>query len=385
MRLAWPLAERIVTVVVILMAFGAVAVFSASANIDQELDLQRFYDFQALRQIAFFLLATAMIYGVSLVDYRLLRFRKPYYKCPIVHLFAASIILLVAVLIPGFGTEVNSARRWLRLPLGAVTVGFQPSELAKWTTVFLLAGFCDYFNSSAGLSWRRFILACAIAGVVVALVLVEDFGTAALIALLAALMLLIGGACWRHLLTPLPIAAAAFYLAVVGSPGRLERLCAFANPGKWADSVAYQANQSLIAIGSGGPWGKGLGMGTCKYGHLPEDTTDFVFAVVGEELGLIGTAGIIALFAAFVWLGVLVVRRCSDRFGQILAAGIVLAIGIQAAVNIGVVTVVLPTKGMPLPFVSAGGTSMLLTAAAVGILVNIAGNKPEVTCQGDGR
>jgi cell division protein FtsW len=136
--------------------------------------------------------------------------------------------------------------------------------------------------------------------------------------------------------------------------------------------VAYQANQSLIAIGSGGLWGKGLGQGISKYGHLPEDSTDFIFAIVGEELGLVGTLGVIALFILFVVLGLVVVMRCRDPFGRLLAAGIVLTIGIQAALNIGVVTVVLPTKGIPLPFVSSGGTSMLLSSAAVGVLLNIA-------------
>ena len=152
----------------------------------------------------------------------------------------------------------------------------------------------------------------------------------------------------------------------------MQRIYAFLNPEKWADSVSYQANQSLIALGSGGLFGRGLGKGICKYGHLPEDTTDFIFAIIGEELGFVGTAAVIGLFIVFVWLGILVVVRCRDHFGRLLAGGIVLTIGIQAALNIGVVTVVLPTKGIPLPFVSAGGTSMLLSAAAVGVLLNIA-------------
>jgi len=150
-------------------------------------------------------------------------------------------------------------------------------------------------------------------------------------------------------------------------------LAAFLNPERWSDSVAYQANQSLIAIGSGGLWGKGIGQGTSKYGHLPEDTTDFIFAIVGEELGFLGTVGVLSLFIFFVCLGLVLVLRCRDRFGRLLAAGIVLTIAVQAALNIGVVTVVLPTKGIPLPFISAGGTSMLLSSAAVGVLLNIAG------------
>jgi cell division protein FtsW len=184
-------------------------------------------------------------------------------------------------------------------------------------------------------------------------------------------MLLIGGAKLWHILTFVPFGLIGFVIVLIRSPGRLARLAAFLHPEKWADSVAYQANQSLIALGSGGLFGKGLGRGIFKYGHLPEDTTDFIFAIIGEELGLVGCLAVIALFAVFVWLGVLVVMRCKDDFGRLLAGGIILTIALQAAFNIGVVTVVLPTKGIPLPFISSGGTNMLLSAAAVGVLLNI--------------
>jgi cell division protein FtsW len=208
--------------------------------------------------------------------------------------------------------------------------------------------------------------------VVIALVIAEDFGTAAFIALLAFLMLVIAGAKWWHVLTPLPFGAVAFFFMLIRSPTRMRRIAAFLSPDQWTDSAAYQANQSLVALGSGGLWGKGLGRGICKYGHLPEDTTDFIFAIIGEELGFVGNAAVILLFIVLIGLGILIVIRCRDRFGRLLAGGIVLAIAVQAALNIGVVTVVLPTKGIPLPFVSAGGTSMLLSAAAVGVLLNIA-------------
>ena len=212
-------------------------------------------------------------------------------------------------------------------------------------------------------------------GIVVALVIVEDFGTAAFIALLSFLMLIIGGVKWWHILTPLPFGAAAFVFMLISSPGRMKRIGAFLDPDKRTDT-AYQASQSLIALGSGGLWGKGLGKGICKYGHLPEDTTDFIFAIIGEELGFVGNAAVILLFMIFVAMGILAVVRCKDTFGRLLGSGIVLAIAIQAALDIGVVTVVLPTKGIPLPFVSAGGTSMLLSAAAVGVLINIARQSP---------
>jgi cell division protein FtsW len=238
--------------------------------------------------------------------------------------------------------------------------------------VFFLAAVCDKFGDEIKLYWKRFIPICLVVGLVVILIIVEDFGTAALISLLAFLILIIAGVRLLHIIPPLSLAVLAFYIAIRQSPARTQRIIAFLNPDKWADSINYQPSQSLIALGSGGVLGKGLGRGISKYGHLPEDTTDFIFAIIGEELGFVGNAAVIGLFIVFVWLGILVVVRCRDRFGQLLTGGIVLTIAIQAALNIGVVTVVLPTKGLPLPFVSAGGTSMLLSSAAVGVLLNIA-------------
>ena len=365
-----PVADYIAVVVVILMAIGTVFVFSAEAKITEELDLQKFYDSQAGRRILYFPLACLVLYTASCFDYRKFSLAGGWLKSPSSYLLVVSIALLIVVLL--FGTEINRARRWLRIPAGPITISFQPSELAKWMIVFFLAAVCDKFGTNIKLYWKRFVPICSVIAVVVALVITEDFGTAAFISLLGFLMLIIAGVEWWHILTPLPFVAIAFLVALVRFPGRMQRIWAFLNPEKWADSAAYQANQSLIALGSGGLLGKGLGRGICKYGHLPEDTTDFIFAIIGEELGFIGTAAVIVLFIVFVWLGILVVKRCRDRFGQILAGGIVLTIAAQAAVNIGVVTVVLPTKGIPLPFVSAGGTSMLLSAAAAGVLLNIA-------------
>jgi cell division protein FtsW len=366
------LADYIAMVVILLMAVGTVFVFSASANVSQNLNLQRFYDSAALRQILFFPLACLLLYALSRINYRRFAPTAGWLKSPTTYLLVLSTALLILVLFPQFGTEVNRARRWLRVTIGPITVSFQPSELAKWSLIFFLAGFCDKFSADIKLYWKRFVPACLIIAATVGLIITEDFGTAAFIALLGLLMLLIAGVKPWHTLTPLPFAAIAFFAALIHSPGRVQRIAAFLNPEKWADSAAYQANQSLIAIGSGGLFGKGLGRGICKYGHLPEDTTDFIFAIIGEELGFVGTAAVIGLFIVFVWLGILVVVRCRDRFGELLAGGIVLTIATQAAVNIGVATAMLPTKGIPLPFVSAGGTSMLLSAAAVGVLMNIA-------------
>jgi cell division protein FtsW len=374
-----PVADCIAMVVVVLMAIGTVFVFSASANIGQEFDLHRFYDYPGLRQLLFFPLACLIMFTVSSVNYRRFSLDDGWFKSPTCYLLILSIVLLIFVLshkfFPLFTSlvpEKNSHYRWLEIPLGPISMSFQPSEMAKWAVVFFLAAVCDKFGDKIRLFWKRFVPICSVVGLVVFLIIVEDFGTAALISLLAFLMLIIAGVKLRHILPPIPLGIVAFYIAIKYSPGRMGRIEAWLNPNKWVDGINYQPTQSKIALGSGGLWGKGLGKGICKYGHLPEDTTDFIFAIIGEELGFMGNAAVIGLFIVFIWLGILVVARCKDRFGQFLAGGIVLTIAVQAVLNIGVVTVVLPTKGLPLPFVSAGGTSMLLSAAAVGVLLNIA-------------
>jgi len=374
-----PVSDSIAMVVVLLMAVGTVFVFSASANIGQEVDLQRFYEYASLRQILFFPLACIVMYFFSCFNYRKLSLANGWRRNPTIYLLIISIVLLAIVLsqriypmLPRLIPPINRHYRWLRIPMGPIAISFQPSELAKWAIVFFVAAVCDKFGDDIKLFWKRFVPLCCVVAVVAGLIIIEDFGTAAFITLLAFMMLIIAGAKFWHILPPLPFAGLAFYAAIASSATRKQRLLAFMNPDKWTDTINYQPHQSLIALGSGGLWGKGLGRGICKYDHLPEDTTDFIFAIIGEELGFVGNAAVILLFFMLVALGILVVIRCKDRFGQLLASGIVLAIAIQAALNIGVVTVVLPTKGIPLPFVSAGGTSMLLSAAAVGVLLNIA-------------
>ncbi len=365
------LADYITMVVVFLMGTGAVMVFSAGANLSYEFELSRFYEFPALRQIFFFPVAVVVLLVASSIDYRWLRMREAWWKSPLVWLLAVAVVLLSVVLVPQVGTQVNQARRWLRISVGPASVSFQPSELAKWVMVFFLAAACAKSGERIRLYWTRFLPLCGLIALVCGLTVVEDFGTAAFIALVSFVMLAVAGVRWWHVMTLLPPVVAGFIAALFLASHRLGRVTAFLHPEKYPD-LAYQGNQSLIAIGSGGLWGKGLGQGIFKYGYVPEDTTDFVFAIVGEELGLAGTGAVLLLFILFVSLGLAVSLRCRDRFGRLLAAGIVLTIGIQAAFNIGVVTVVLPNKGIPLPFISAGGTSTLLSAAAVGVLLNIA-------------
>ncbi len=366
------LADTIAIVILFLMATGAVMVFSAGADVVHEFDLRHFYEFPSLRQIVYFPLAVVVLFLAALPDYRFWRLRSRWYASPTVWLLILAFGLVGAVLVPSLGTEVYGARRWLRLPLGPASISFQPSELAKWMMVFFVAGVCAKAGPRLRWYWSRFLPLCAVIGLVCGTIIIEDFGTAAFIALMSFTLLIIAGVQWWHPLTLFPVGLVGLVAALLQAPHRVQRLAAFLHPEWFGASTAYQANQSLVALGSGGLLGKGLGEGISKYGHLPQDTTDFIFAIVGEELGLVGTLGVIALFILFIVVGLVVVIRCRDPFGRLLAAGIVLTIGVQAALNIGVVTVVLPTKGIPLPFVSSGGTSMLLSSAAVGVLLNIA-------------
>ncbi|RKY05828.1 MAG: stage V sporulation protein E [Planctomycetota bacterium] len=359
--------DRVIeTVVLLLMATGTVFVFSAGATLSGDFDLGQFYNFTTLKQLIFFPLAVFVMYAVSRVDYRCFSIaqRPPGYSLT-PYLSILTLVLLIVVL-TSLGVERNYSRRWLDLAPGAMYISFQPSELAKWVMILFLAAYLERY--SVDRFWSRFIPVCLMAGLVVGLIVIEDFGTAAFIAMMSFIMLSLGGAKWWYLLSPIPVVLPAFAYAIISSPTRINRIKNFLDPG----NMAYQARQSLIAISTGGLLGKGLGRGVVKYGHLPEDTTDFIFSIIAEEMGLAACGFVILLFIIFAVAGVAIAIRCRDRFGRLVAAGIVMAITIQAAVNIGVVTVVLPTKGIPLPFISAGGTSMLLTSAAVGVLLNIA-------------
>jgi cell division protein FtsW len=352
-------------IVLTLMAIGTVFVFSAGASLGGQFDWTHFYDFTTGKQLIFFPAAVGVMYLFSIINYR--RFRLAdikIWKSLTPYLLVLSIGLLVAVLV--FGEERNQSKRWLDIAPGPVYISFQPSELAKWVMLIFLAAILDRCGDNMRPFFKRFLLICIAPGVVVALIITQDFGTAAYISLLTLLMMWLGGAVWWHFLTPLPVVGLGFVAAIISSPTRMKRIHDFLN-----SEISYQAGQSLRAIATGGIFGKGLGMGVFKYGHLPEDTTDFIFSVVAEETGFVGAIIIILLFVLFMIIGLKAVSRCQDRFGRLLGYGIVLCITIQAAINIGVVTVVLPTKGIPLPLISAGGTSMLLTAATMGVLLNI--------------
>ncbi|MAE60323.1 MAG: stage V sporulation protein E [Planctomycetaceae bacterium] len=288
---------------------------------------------------------------------------------PVLWLLGLAIGLCVAALIPGVGENINGSSRWIRLPLPPpMNVTFQPSEVAKWTLVLAVAWWVSR-HAGAMRSFRRGMLpVMAVVGLIGGLVIVEDLGTAVLIVSVAGVMMLASGAPAWKVLAPVPLGVAAVAAAIIHSPYRMQRLTGFLDPFADERGAGYHLIQSLVAVG-GGSTAWGLGNGPQKLDYLPADTTDFLFAVICEELGLAGAALVAALFGVLIWSIHSIVRDCRHPFGQLVGVGVLATIGLQALMNMAVVTALVPTKGIALPLVSAGGTGWILTAAAVGLVV----------------
>jgi len=343
-----------------LVAVGIVMVFNVSYFHGQE----RFGDsFQFVRKhCAAIVLGIIAGIGASRVPSHVYqRFAYP--------LLLASLAGLVLVLIPGIGVVRGGARRWVDLGV----VSLQPSELAKFALVLYLAASIV----RKGDRMRTFKLGVVphalVAGAMAALLLLEpDFGTAALVCSLLFLMLFAGGVRPRHLFLPLLAAVPLGVYVLLAESYRLKRLLGFMSPDADPLGVNFQLRQSFIAFGSGGFWGVGLGEGRQKMFYLPAAHTDFIFSVVGEELGLLGALLVLSLFAVVAARGFRIALRHGDRFASLLAFGVTLSLILQAAVNVGVVLGLLPTKGLTLPFVSYGGSAIIASLAQAGVLVALA-------------
>ena len=284
-------------------------------------------------------------------------------------LMILALIMLVAVLIPGVGVEVNGARRWVQLP----GTRFQPSEFAKIALIIALAHYCERKGRKMDTFNYGMLVPGLGMGLFLGLIFLEpDWGSTALLAVVCGLMLFLAGTKIRYMAVPvIGLMAAGGYLLSQNTV-RLNRIMSWLDPEGTKQGVGYQAWQSLIALGSGGPTGLGLGNGRQKLGFVPEHQTDFIFSVIGEELGLIATMGVVLAFVLFVICGAFIALRSSDFFGFLLASGLTLLIGLQAFINIGVVTSTLPNKGLPLPFISRGGTNLVVMLFCVGVLLSIA-------------
>ncbi len=280
--------------------------------------------------------------------------------------FGLSAVLLALCFAPHIGQELNGSRRWIRLG-----IQFQPSEFAKLAAVVAVAWWFSRAKTDEREFVRGFVIPLALAGVLMALIAPEvDMGTTALIGGTTFILMFIAGTRLRYLAPMILAGVAALALAVSLMPERAGRFMAFLHPERFP-ADAYQAEQGLIALGSGGTEGLGLGNGRQKMLYLPFAHTDFIFPVIGEELGLRWTLAVVATYLVFILCGAAIALRARDRFGLLLGFGVTVMIALQAAVNIGVTTAMLPNKGLPLPFISFGGTNLIFCLIGVGILINI--------------
>ncbi len=347
-------------VTISLVVIGIVMIYSASAVMALEKYGNSLIFFR--KQLIWALLGMIALLIMIRYDYHKLQKKSRL-------LLGISGMLLVLVLTDLFSSTIKGdIHRWIRLgPLG-----FQPSEIAKICVIIYLAGFIDRKQSKITNFKKGVMPALMVLGLFCLLILKEpDLGTPILLATVGFLMLIMGGAKFWHLsvlfLSSLPIV----YFSILNTPYRRQRILAFLQPLADPRGISYQINQSLLALGSGGIKGVGLGSSTQKLLYLPEPHTDFIFPIIGEELGFLGAVVIIGLFVLFVWRGTRIAVRAPDLFGNLLASGITFMIGLQALINIGVVTACLPTKGLPLPFLSFGGSSLFCAMLGVGILLNI--------------
>jgi cell division protein FtsW len=283
-------------------------------------------------------------------------------------LLAVTLVILVLVLIPGIGLARGGARRWLMLP-GFV---FQPAELAKLAMVFYLAHSMSKKEANIQTFSIGVIPHLIVAGLMIGLLLLEpDFGTAFILVIVLYLMLFMGGVKFRHLLATAAMALPLLVYVMITAEYRLRRLMTFMDPWRESSSSGFQVVQSLIAFGSGQFWGRGLGESRQKLFYLPEAHTDFVFSVIGEELGLLGALLVLALFGVIVLRGLQLTGRIEEPFEQYLAFGLTVLLGLQALIHMGVVMGVMPAKGLVLPYISYGGSAMVVNLTEAGILLGL--------------
>jgi cell division protein FtsW len=351
--------DKVLFTATLLLAFASIVmVYSASALVALE-RYQQPYLF-VTRQVMWTVLGLAMLALAMRVDYRTYRNDT----------FVWALIGVVGVMLVGvlFSSPINGTRRWF----GFGGLGVQPSELAKLACVLFTALILERrMHRIDELSYSLLPIGIVV-GVLIGLILLQpDFGTAMSLLLIVAAMVFAAGLHYRYLVGTVLVLVPLMYVVLISATYRRRRLLAFLDP--WADPLGdgFQIIQSLIAVGTGGVFGRGLMEGVQKLFYLPEPHTDFIFAVIGEELGLLGATGVLACFCLIGWRGLRIAMRAEDRFGSFIALGLTSMIVVQAFVNMSVVLGMMPTKGIPLPLVSAGGSSLLISLLGMGVLLNI--------------
>lgn len=358
----WKLASVLVGITVLLVALGLVMLASTSGVQAQHLygnPLHFFY-----RQLMW--VGIGLVAGLicSRVHYRV-------WSTLALPLALVCVVLLIACLAPGIGRTINGSARWIRLG----PINFQPSELAKFGMVALLAWWMARYQRKADRFMAGALIPLALLGLMLVLILIEpDYGTTMLIAAVGVCILFVAGSRWDYLVIASVLGMVVLTLLIMQNAERMGRITTYRDPLRYFRTDGYQLANALFAFVDGGPWGRGFGRGMQKLAYLPEAHTDFIYAIIGEELGLPGSLAVVLLFAGFFLCGLRIALRAPDKFGQLLGFGLTVMLTMQAAINIGVVTGCLPTKGLALPFISFGGSSMLVSMIFVGILVNIALN-----------
>ncbi len=348
---------------IIFICFGIVMIYSASAIYA----LENWGDsaYYLKRHLLYVLIGLFFSLVVMSVDYHLFqKISKP--------LFLFSLFLLVLLWVPGIGRTIGGARRWFRFGI----FSFQPSEMTKFALIIYTADFLSRKKTEVTSFLKGFFPVLCVLGISCCLIIIQpDLGTVLAITMVCFIMLFVGGVKITHIISVILVSLPAVYIIIFSAAYRRNRILAFLNPWNDPQGVGFQIIQSLVALGSGGVIGLGLGQGKQKLLYLPAGYTDFIFSIIGEELGFIGAAGIVILFIAFLIIAAKISLKAKDSFGQFLALGLSSTLMVEAIVNMGVTTSLLPTKGLPLPFISYGGTSLMFNMIYVGLILNIGKNQ----------
>jgi cell division protein FtsW len=354
-----PYDKLLCGVSLVLVWLGIIMVYSAGAiKAGEKYDDPFFF---LKKQLLWALIGVAVMIWAMNRDYRT-------FQNYVLPLFLISLLLLVLVLVPSIGVKVNNARRWIRL----FGISFQPSELAKLAIVLLMARVLAKRADQEERFTKRFFLPLILSGLLCGLIILQPhFGMVGILLCAVVALCFVGGVRLSHLSAVMLVVAASAVLFVVTHPYALERVMTVLNPAYASSKAIHQTNQSIYALGPGGLLGRGLGDSFGKLGYLPESHTEFIFAVVGEETGLVGSLLVVSLFGIFLWRGTRIALRAPDLFGAYTAMGITFIIVAQATINLGVVVGLLPITGLPLPLVSFGGTSLVITLFCIGILLSI--------------
>ena len=350
---------RLLFPVLLLVGIGVVMVYSASSALALKKFGNEYYFLK--KQAVFALIGFLALLICRYFPYRI--FRSLTYPMVVLALG-----LLLAIQLSALGVSAGGSARWLRFN----EISFQPSEFARFSLIIFLG----YSMSKKGDRLKDLYVGflphiLVLVAFITLIILQPDFGSVVILGAITWIMLFVGGARIFHLLASLMVLVPFLYFYMIHAEYRLKRIMSFLDPWQYPTEEGYQIIHSLMAFGSGGIWGAGLGNGFQKLFYLPEPHTDFIFSVIGEELGLLGVLAILGLYGIILWRGISIARNSGDEFGTFLAFGMTLAIGLQVCINMGVTLGLLPTKGLALPFLSYGGTSLLMNMASIGILMNI--------------